>query len=211
MKKYKLKYQFIPLLIVLFVLLPLLVLSFLYSNSLKPKEEIEEDYVNEEIIDRSLPVINTKKTIINPFIDPSVKEGKLYYDYKADEENQINSIVIRDNTYTQNTGIDYVSDNPFDVVAILEGTISSIKEEDSLGKTIEIKHDNGLISIYQSLSDISVKKGEIVTQGQVIGRSGENEVDKELGNHLHFEIYNNGKSVNPNNYLNKEVENNEEN
>ena len=211
MKKYKLKYQFIPLLIVLFVLLPLLVLSFLYNNSLKPKEEIEEDYVNEEIIDRSLPVINTKKTIINPFIDPSVKEGKLYYDYKADEENQINSIVIRDNTYTQNTGIDYVSDNPFDVVAILEGTISSIKEEDSLGKTIEIKHDNGLISIYQSLSDISVKKGEIVTQGQVIGRSGENEVDKELGNHLHFEIYNNGKSVNPNNYLNKEVENNEEN
>ena len=211
MKKYKLKYQFIPLLIVLFVLLPLLVLSFLYNNSLKPKEEIEEDYVNEEIIDRSLPVINTKKTIINPFIDPSVKEGKLYYDYKADEENQINSIVIRDNTYTQNTGIDYVSDTPFDVVAILEGTISSIKEEDSLGKTIEIKHDNGLISIYQSLSDISVKKGEIVTQGQVIGRSGENEVDKELGNHLHFEIYNNGKSVNPNNYLNKEVENNEEN
>ena len=211
MKKYKLKYQFIPLLIVLFVLLPLLVLSFLYNNSLKPKEEIEEDYVNEEIIDRSLPVINTKKTIINPFVDPSVKEGKLYYDYKADEENQINSIVIRDNTYTQNTGIDYVSDNPFDVVAILEGTISSIKEEDSLGKTIEIKHDNGLISIYQSLSDISVKKGEIVTQGQVIGKSGENEVDKELGNHLHFEIYNNGKSVNPNNYLNKEVENNEEN
>ena len=211
MKKYKLKYQFIPLLIVLFVLLPLLVLSFLYNNSLKPKEEIEEDYVNEEIIDRSLPVINTKKTIINPFIDPSVKEGKFYYDYKADEENQINSIVIRDNTYTQNTGIDYVSDTPFDVVAILEGTISSIKEEDSLGKTIEIKHDNGLISIYQSLSDISVKKGEIVTQGQVIGRSGENEVDKELGNHLHFEIYNNGKSVNPNNYLNKEVENNEEN
>ena len=211
MKKYKLKYQFIPLLIVLFVLLPLLVLSFLYNNSLKPKEEIEEDYVNEEIIDRSLPVINTKKTIINPFLDPSVKEGKLYYDYKADEENQINSIVIRDNTYTQNTGIDYVSDNPFDVVAILEGTISSIKEEDSLGKTIEIKHDNGLISIYQSLSDISVKKGEIVTQGQVIGKSGENEVDKELGNHLHFEIYNNGKSVNPNNYLNKEVENNEEN
>ena len=124
MKKYKLKYQFIPLLIVLFVLLPLLVLSFLYNNSLKPKEEIEEDYVNEEIIDRSLPVINTKKTIINPFIDPSVKEGKLYYDYKADEENQINSIVIRDNTYTQNTGIDYVSDTPFDVVAILEGTIS---------------------------------------------------------------------------------------
>ena len=211
MKKYKLKYQFIPLLIVLFVLLPLLVLSFLYNNSLKPKEEIEEDYVNEEIIDRSLPVINTKKTIINPFIDPSVKEGKLYYDYKADEENQINSIVIRDNTYTQNTGIDYVSDTPFDVVAILEGTISSIKEEDSLGKTIEIKHDNGLISIYQSLSDISVKKGEIVTQGQVIGRSGENEVDKELGNHLHFEIYNTGKSVNPNNYLNKEVENYEDN
>lgn len=211
MKKYKLKYQYIPLLIAIFVLLPLLALSFFYNKSLKPQEVKEDDYVNEEIIDRSLPVINTKKTIINPFIDPKVKEEKYYYDYKADEENQINSIIARDNTYTQNTGIDYVSDNTFDVVAILEGTVSSIKEEDSLGKTVEIKHDNGLISIYQSLSEISVKKGEIVTQGQVIGKSGENEVDKELGNHLHFEIYNNGKSVNPNNYLNKEVTEKEEN
>jgi len=51
-----------------------------------------------------------------------------------------------------------------------------------------------------------VKKGDVVTQGQILGKSGTNELDKDLGNHLHFEVYDNGQSINPNRYLNKEVE-----
>ena len=74
-----------------------------------------------------------------------------------------------------------------------------------LGKTIEIKHDNGIISSYQSLSEVNVKKDDYINQGQVIGKSGTNELDKEIGNHLHLEIYENGNSVNPENYLNKEI------
>ena len=71
-------------------------------------------------------------------------------------------------------------------------------------KEIKIEHKNGLISIYQSLSDVYVKKGDPVSRGQLIGKSGTNELDKDLGNHLHFEIIENGNNVNPNNYLNKE-------
>ena len=51
------------------------------------------------------------------------------------------------------------------------------------------------------------QKNDKIKQGQVIGKSGTNELDKEIGNHLHFEIYENGSSVNPLNYLNKEVDN----
>ena len=68
------------------------------------------------------------------------------------------------------------------------------------------KNENNLISTYQSLSEITIKKGDVVTQGQILGKSGTNELDKELGNHLHFEIYENGQPVNPINYLNKEVQ-----
>ena len=98
-----------------------------------------------------------------------------------------------------------VSENKFDVVSVLDGTVTDIKDDETVGKSIEIKHNNGLITSYQSLSELKVKKGDIITQGQVIGISGENELDKELGNHLHFEMYENGGNINPDIYLNKEL------
>lgn len=202
----KVRLKLIPFLVIVFVLIPILTISFILKNTLKKETPQDPEHVTEEVINDSAPVVNTNPTIINPYTDPSVTVGKNYYDYQAEEESQKNSIIVHDNTYMQNTGIDYIAENTFEVVSILAGTVISVKEDETLGKTIEIKHDNNLISTYQSLSELSVKKGDIVTQGQVIGKSGTNELDKELGNHLHFEIYDNGQSANPNNYLNKEVE-----
>ena len=65
---------------------------------------------------------------------------------------------------------------------------------------------NNYTSIYQSLSEVSVKKGDKVTAGQVIGKSGQNTLDKDMGNHLHFELYIRGEVVDPLNYLDKQVE-----
>ncbi len=203
----RIKIHYMPLAIAIFIFLPLFTTLLYLTGNLKMSEEEVDDveYVSNEVIEDTVPVVNTAKRIIKPYTSTDVKVLKSYYDENANEEEQINSIILHDNTYIQNTGIDYGSDNIFDVVSILEGTVESIKEDSSLGKTIHIKHSNGLISIYQSLSEIMVKKGEIVSQGQVIARSGTNELDKELGNHLHFEIYENGKSQDPNNYLEKEI------
>ena len=159
----------------------------------------------DEVIDSDLPVVSETTTIINPYLDQSVTVKKGYYDYKGDEDSQISSIIKHDNTYIQNTGIDYAGENAFDVVAILNGTVTKVSEDEELGKIVEITHDNGIVSIYQSLSEINVKKDDTVTQGLVIGKSGENKLDKDLGNHLHFEIYDNGSEVNPLNYLNTKV------
>lgn len=209
MTRLKLKYQYVPLFIGLFLLIPAFTIIVLANKSL---EKVDDTiYVNESIIEDTIPVINTTKKIINPYTDSSVTVGKSYYDYKADEEKQINSITVHDDTYMQNTGIDYVCDNEFDVIAVLEGTVITVKEDETVGKIIEIKHDDGNVTIYQSLSEINVKKGDVVSQGQVIGKSGTNNLDKDLGNHLHFEVYNNGQSINPENYLNTEVKNEKEN
>lgn len=207
MIKKKVKLKVIPFLVILLVLVPILTVALITKNALT-KEPVAQDpeHITEEVINDSVPVVNTTKSIINPYTDPSVTVGKNYYDYQGEEETQKKSITVHDNTYMQNTGIDYIAENTFEVVSILEGTVITVKDDETLGKTIEIKHDNDLISTYQSLSEITVKKGDIVTQGQVIGKSGTNELDKDLGNHLHFEIYDNGQSANPNNYLNKEVE-----
>ena len=90
--------------------------------------------------------------------------------------------------------------------AVLDGEVTNIKEDEVLGKIVEISHDNKYVSIYQSLSEINVKKGDIVSQGQILGKSGKNELDKELGNHLHFEMYVGGQTVDPLLYLNKDVQ-----
>lgn len=206
--KRRIKIHLMPLGIAIFIFLPLLTLILYQTNHLKMNDEevVEEvDYVTTDVVEDTLPVMNTTKNIIKPFVSPDVKIIKSYYDNKSNEEEQMNSIMVHDNTYTQNTGIDYGSDNVFEVVSILEGTVEKVEDDETFGKKVEIKHQNGLISIYQSLSEIMVKKGDIVNQGQVIGKSGENEFDKDLGNHLHFEIYNNSKLEDPNNYLEKEI------
>lgn len=198
MTKVRLKLPFLFLFIMALVVLPVLTLKFVST-------EPEEEYTLDEIIESDLPVINEVTTIINPYLDQSVTIKKGYYDYKSSEEDQLTSIIKHDNTYIQNTGIDYVGEKTFDVLSILNGTVINVKDDEELGKVVEIKHDNGIISIYQSLSEVYVKKDDQINQGQVIGKSGENKLDKDLGNHLHFEIYANGQEVNPLNYLNTEV------
>ena len=199
MTKVKLRLPVLFLFIMALVVLPVLTLKFV------SKEPEEVDYTMDEVIDSDLPVVSETTTIINPYLDQSVTVKKGYYDYKADEDSQISAIVKHDNIYIQNMGIDYVGENVFDVVAILNGTVTKVSEDEELGKIVEITHDNGIVSIYQSLSEINVKKDDTVTQGLVIGKSGENKLDKDLGNHLHFEIYENGSEVNPLNYLNTKV------
>ncbi len=172
-----------------------------FSDTLK-----EVDYVTQTILDDEIAVINDTTTkIINPYTDESVTIGKYFYDYKAEANQQEKSIIYHDDTYMQNSGVDFISQNVFDVVAVLNGTVADVSDNETLGKIVEISHDNGCVTIYQSLSEVSVKKGDVVSQGQVIGKSGTNELDKEIGNHLHFEFYANGQIVDPTLYLNKEL------
>lgn len=162
-------------------------------------------YVSRVILEDDVAVINTSTTVINPYTESSVTIGKYFYDYKADASHQEKSIVYYDDTYIQNSGVDFISEKVFDIVAVLDGTVTDVKEDESLGKIVEIKHEKDYITIYQSLSEISVKKGDAVTQGQIIGKSGTNELDKAMGNHLHFEFYSNGQVVDPMLYLGKEL------
>ena len=203
MKKKKLKSYVLPSFIMILIAGTIILTGTI--SSLRNNNEDLSTYVSNIILDPNVAVINTTRRIINPYTDPNVTIGKNFYDYKGNAKDQEKSIIYHDDTYMQNSGIDFVSENPFEVVAVLDGTVTNVKEDDTLGKIVEIKHDNEYISIYQSLSETTVKKGDTITQGQVIGKSGTNELDKEIGNHLHFEFYVNGQVVNPSLYLNKEL------
>ncbi len=201
MKKLKLRPYVIPTLSFI-ALFGLLVTTFMQtSGTLTPPL----DYVDDTILGNEVPVINSTEMIINPYISDKVTIGKNYYDYRATEEEQEKSIVKYDDTYMQNSGIDFISDETFDCISILDGEVISVSDDETLGKVIKIQHDNNYTSIYQSLSEVVVKKGDKVIQGQIIGKSGTNKIDSPLGNHLHFELYINGQMVNPRDYLNKSL------
>ena len=195
----------IPLLIFALATLPLVIMAIYFNYSLKEQPIVVPQEELNQYVEEIQPVMNDTITIIPPYYHPNVKIGKEYYDYQGEESVQEKSLNVRDNTYYQNTGIDYTADEIFDVVTILNGEVINVKEDDQVGKTVEIKHQNGIISIYQSLSEIAVNKGDIVYQGQLIGKSGTNLIDEELGNHLHLEILENGNPVNPTNYINKTI------
>lgn len=163
--------------------------------------EITENNINEDI-----PVVSTSNSIVRPYLDVSVSIGKTFYDYEGTLEEQEKSIIYYEDTYMQNSGVDYVSMNVFDVVSILDGTVISVEDNDILGTTIEIRHSNNLISVYQSLSDVDVEENMVVVQGQILAKSGTSNINKDLGNHLHFELYYNGEVVNPEEYYNKNVD-----
>ena len=206
MKRRKLKSFVIPTTIAELIIGTFFTTAIITKNNSTLNDADENvDYVSETIIEDEVPVINTQMKVVNPYTDQSVTIGKYFYDYKAEADRQERAIIYHDNTYLQNSGMDFVATNVFDVVAVLDGTVTDVKEDETLGKIVELKHDNDYISIYQSLSEVSVKKGDTVTQGQVLGKSGTNELDKEMGNHLHFEFYVNGQVVDPSLYLNKEL------
>lgn len=182
-----------------------------FANNMMFSKVDELEYVDGEITENNsdsndIPVVSTEITIIRPYLDSSVSIGKTFYDYEGTSEEQEKSIIYYEDTYMQNSGVDYVSSNVFDVVSILNGTVISIEENDILGTSIEIRHSNNLISVYQSLSEVMVEENMEIVQGQIIGKSGTSNINKDLGNHLHFELYYNGKIVNPEEYYNKNID-----
>lgn len=91
------------------------------------------------------------------------------------------------------TGVDFGAPTGTKVNAALTGIVTGTGNTDeirgcySYGKWVFIKHPNGLSTLYAHLSLISVKVGDVVATGQLIGYSGN--TGYSTGPHLHFGVY----------------------
>ena len=180
-----------------------------FAKNLLFQKQSDIEYVDGEITEsenKDIPVVSTSVKIVKPYLDDTVKLVRSFYDYEGDSADQEKAIIFYEDTYMQNSGADYANENVFDVISILDGTVISVEDNDILGTTVEVRHSNELISVYQSLSDVSVKENDQIIQGQIIAKSGTSNINKDLGNHLHFELYYKGKIVNPEEYYNKSVD-----
>ena len=212
MKKRKLKPFVVPAVYILSLAMLLTSVYFIEriinnvvfkSEDVTEVEEVEDVVSEDTDVTNDMPVVNTEPQIIKPYVNEKVKVVKNYYDYQADNASQEESILYYGDTYMQNSGIDYASDAEFEVVSILDGVITEIVDDEIMGKTVKIKHSNDLVSVYQSMGTVDFKVNDNVGQGAIIGVSGENNISRDLGNHLHFELYYKGNVVNPDDYYGK--------
>ena len=199
--KYKPKSYVLPTIYLLFLFVITAGIYFT-KKTYDSYEEEEFDnitFVSNSIFDRSIPVINTNvsSTIQKPFNNDKVSIARYYYNRSDDNEMKEKSIVYYEGTYMPNTGIDYTLSEVFDVLSIYDGTIVDIEDDELLGKTVKIRHNGEIVSVYQGLGSVDVQQGDMVFIGQKIGTSGTNKINKDLGNHLHFEVYKNGGTINP--------------
>ena len=200
MKKKRLKPFVFPVFTgVVFGIILLCIISV--QDKVNVQENKKYTYVNDSIVDNTMPVINEEEVIIRPYRTDKIDIYKKYYN----EENKENGIVFYNGTYIQNSGIIYNSTDEFEVVSILDGEVIDVKKDDILGNVIEIKHSNDIISVYSGLKSMNVTKGDKVLQGTIVGKSGEISLDVNLKNALLFEIIKNGKYENPESFYDKKT------
>ncbi|MCI5073920.1 M23 family metallopeptidase [Oricola sp.] len=96
-------------------------------------------------------------------------------------------------------GIDLATPSGTNVRATGSGTVVHAGRNGGYGKMVEIRHANGLKTRYAHLSRILVKSGQKVAAGTIIGKSGS--TGRSTGPHLHYEVRENDKAVNPATYI----------
>lgn len=104
------------------------------------------------------------------------------------------------NSGTGHFGVDIAASTSTGVKTVLDGTVILANWNISTGNVIIIQHANNLISVYKHNSVLLKKIGNFVRAGEVIALSG-NSGELTSGAHLHFELWNDGKPVNPEEYI----------
>ena len=207
MKKRKLKGYVLPSIYGLVVITVFLTVYFL-NNSLSYQTPTKDDkpVVNQTNNNKEdMIVVNPiPDSPLKPFIKENVEVTKSFYNQEDDVEKQKNSLIYYQNTYMQNSGVLYSSDESFEILASVDGTVKEVKE--ILGTVVTIEYNTTISTVYYSLSDVKVKAGDIVKANDIIGTSGSNKLENVKQNCLLFEVYKNGILIDPENFYTMSLE-----
>lgn len=128
-----------------------------------------------------------------------VEGGRVILDYSG------NGLVYSKtlDQYVIHEGVDISAPIDTPVMAVSDGEVSRIYNDDKLGITIVLTHEDGYVTRYSSLStDRMVKEGDAVKAGQVISSVGITALFESLDSpHLHLEVWRNGEIIDPSKYI----------
>lgn len=97
------------------------------------------------------------------------------------------------------TGVDFASKRGVPVLATADGVVIYSGWRSGYGRLVEVRHMDGLVTRYAHNQENLVKQGEMVKKGQSIAKLGAS--GRATGPHVHFEVRQDGKAVNPMKYI----------
>lgn len=150
------------------------------------------------------PVVETNartESMKYPFKEENLDKVQIlqeFYEVNADPEMREKALMVFNQSFTTSSGVSIgMNGEEFEVVSALSGKVLDVKLDEFTGNKIILEHPNGKQTHYSSVKDILVKKGDQVSQGQVIGTATQNEWNQSAGVHMHFEVLVDGAYVNP--------------
>ena len=148
-----------------------------------PRSPEEEEYVKnfEQEEKYNLTVLNTNPLPMDGLFFYKPVNGVISSHYQAD---------------IHHFGVDIAAASKESVLATLDGTVMYAGYDPNQGNVIQLQHKNGFVSVYKHNELLLKEPGEQVVAGEAIALVG-NTGKLSTGPHLHFELWYNGKPVNP--------------
>lgn len=136
--------------------------------------------------------------------DSTVKKGNTNFIWPCPASGRISSAFgdrssPTEGASTNHKGIDIPAPSGSSIVAVADGKVVISTYSYSAGNYIMIDHGGGLTTVYMHCSQLLVKEGETVKQGQTIAKVGS--TGYSTGPHLHFGVRSGGSYVNPSGYV----------
>lgn len=164
-----------------------------YDDFVAGVEGMIEDYENAQKDDEAQPITIDLKSMRNPLV------GEIFREFTMDDLVYYESI----GEWRVHKGIDIKPKDTLLIESAFAGTVESINTSELTGTEIVIDHGNNVKTLYSNLVSASVKVGDKVQQGQTIGNVGKTvSIEAADGAHLHFELFVDGKNVDPMDYIN---------
>ena len=152
-----------------------------------PRSPEEEEYVKnfEQEEKYNLAVLNTNPLPVDGLFFYKPVNGMISSHYQAD---------------IHHFGVDIAAAPKESVLATLDGTVMYAGYDPNQGNVIQLQHKNGFVSVYKHNELLLKEPGEQVVAGEAIALVG-NTGKLSTGPHLHFELWYNGKPVNPEDFI----------
>ena len=172
--------------------------------SVQATDPVEEDNVPVGVtVPDAQQVVNPtepKPTVIRkPIQTASPLEGEVVAAYAMDALSY--NPTTRD--WRTHDGMDLAAEAGTAVLAAADGTVYTVYEDETMGHTVVIRHQDGYVTCYASLGeDVAVAPGDTVKLGQKIGTVGNSALlESALGDHIHFSVTRDDEPIDPQTFL----------
>jgi murein DD-endopeptidase MepM/ murein hydrolase activator NlpD len=98
-------------------------------------------------------------------------------------------------------GVDFAGKLGGDIVAVASGVVTWADDRYGYGNMVEINHGNGYKTRYAHCKELKVAVGDVVRKGDIVALMGS--TGRSTGPHVHFEVYKNGRTVDPAAYIHR--------